>query len=184
MIGRDRGPGKYGIQHNPGHDFLRLVNFLEKADRDNPYLPFAGYLIPAVTVLGACCAIEGYINMIGKLVDPEWDEFDKGPIPIKDRINRIFEKIGKKADFSQGTLQRTLKLFKCRTELAHPQYVSKEEDRSAPLPDIFDSLDKEFSPAVSKDIAESTIGLILKETNLEHLRDHWRTDSYVGKACP
>lgn len=184
MIGRDRGPGEYGIQHNPGYDFLRLVNFLERADRNDPNLPFAGYLIPAVTVLGACCAIEAYINMVGKLIDPEWDEFDKGPVPIKDRISRIFEKLGKNADFSQGTFQRTLKLFKSRIELAHPRYVSKRKGRTAPLPDIFDTLDQEFPPPVSKQIAEATIDLILQEAELTHLRNHWRTDSYVGPSRP
>src|SRR5215216_6346659 len=67
-IRRDSSPGEYGIEHNPGYDFLRLVNFLQETDRNDPHLPFAGYLIPTVAFLAACCAIEGYVNTVGSIV--------------------------------------------------------------------------------------------------------------------
>jgi hypothetical protein len=102
----------------------------------------------------------------------------------KDRISRIYEKLGKGADFSRGTLQQALSLFKMRNDLAHPRYVNKKEHRATEIPDIFDVLDEKFPPDVSKRIADETIDLLLREANLTHLRNYWRSASYAGPGSP
>ncbi len=172
--------GKYSLVHNPGYDFLRLLHWMAEANPDDPNLPFAPYLIPTVAILGACCAIEGYINMVGQKVDSGWAEFDKGPVAIKKRIARIYSAVGKHADFSRDIWQQVLDLFEARIELVHPRYVEREEKRDTDIPDLFQLINAKYPPSKSQEIVEAAIDLLLSDTGLTELRDKYRFRTYSG----
>lgn len=176
----NRGPGVYGIDHNPGFDFMRLVRWLSETDENNENLPFAAYLLPTMTIISSCCAIEAYVNMVGNNLDENWDDIFKGPSPIKDRISEIYNKIGKKADFGKGVLQEVLKLFKKRNDLMHPKYVNYEEAGDKHIQNIFDEIDAEFPADESRRIAESAIESILSDAGMSDLKEHWWVRSYSG----
>jgi|SRR5213596_1693112 len=175
------GFGEYELSHNPGYDFMRLAKWLEKADPANENLPFAPYLIAPLALIAACCSIEGYINMIGLRVDNDWVSFDKGPVPIRKRIERIYESVGKTPDFGKDILQKGLSLFQMRVALVHPRYVSKSEVRDSDIPTAFDEVEAIFPPAVSRQLAEEVISLLLKDSDLENLKEHWRFGGYSQK---
>ena len=172
------GLGEYELSHNPGYDFMRLAKWLEKADPTNANLPFAPYFISPMALIAACCAIEGYINMIGLHVDNDWASFDKGPVTIRKRIERIYVSVGKTPDFGKGILQKCLDLFQMRVALVHPRYINKSEVRDSDIADMFDEVEAIFPPSVSRQLAENVISLLLKDTNLKHLKEHWRFGGY------
>ena len=119
--------------------------------------------------------------MIGLRVDSDWANFDKGPVPIKKRIARIYESVGKTPDFGKDILQKCLDLFQMRVALVHPRYVNKSEIRDSDIPDMFDEVEAIFPPDVSRQLAEDVIALLLKDTDLEHLKEHWRFGAYSQK---
>lgn len=153
---------------------------MKETDANNENLPFAPYLIPTIALLAGCCAIEGYINMVGQKVDPNWVEFDKGPVPIKDRIARLYGCVGEKADFSRGIWQRVLKLFKTRNELVHPRYIETEEERDADIPNVFQAVGSKYSPSRSMEISELAIDTLLADTKLTSLRHKYLLKTYHG----
>jgi hypothetical protein len=175
------GLGEYELSHNPGYDFMRLAKWLENADPTNEDLPFAPYFIPPLALIAACCAIEGYINMIGLHVDDDWANFDKGRVTLKERVERIYESVGKTPVFGKGILQTCINLFQMRGALVHPRYVNKSEVRDSDIPDMFDEVEAIFPPAVSRQLAEDVIALLLKDTDVEHLKEHWRFGGYSQK---
>ena len=169
---------EHTLIHNPGYDFRRLLNWISEADANNPDLPFAPYFLPVIGILAACCAIEGYVNMVGQKVDPSWAKFDKGPMPIRDRISRVYYCVGKKPLFSKGVWNKALSLFKMRNELVHPKYVQKAEKRK--IKTIFQTANKKYPPSDSKRIAEGAIDTLLKDTNLQTLKNVYQISTYAG----
>src|SRR3990172_5487773 len=139
MSNQKSSRAEHGLTHNPGYDFLRLVDWMNEAKAEDPNYPFAPYLIPAITVISACCGIEGFINMVGQKIDKGWDEFEKVERPIiKERLLRIYGIVGKNIDFGQGNWQRVIELFRMRNTLVHPQFVDKIETQVNEIPDIFE----------------------------------------------
>lgn len=172
--------GEHGLVHNPGYDFLRLLSWMEETNPEDPALPFGPYLIPTIAILSACCAIEGYTNMVGQKIDQDWESFDKGPIPIKERLSRIYDLNQKKIDFGEGIWQKVLELFKFRVSLVHPHYVEKAEKTKAEIPDLFDIVNSKYSVATIKEIAEAAVDKLLAETGNTNLRELYRRRSYHG----
>ena len=122
--------GIHELLHNPGYDFRRLVYWMNKTNVNDKNIHIAPYFIPVLALLGVCFSLEAYINMVGQKIDKDWNNFDKGPIPLKDRLKRIYSKLNKSLDCSKGIWQKVLVLFKIRVSLVHPQYVNKTETRS------------------------------------------------------
>lgn len=169
----------YGLFHNPGYDFLRLIYWM-KEEQNNPSPTIAPYFLPVLALLGACFSIDGYINMVGQKTDSDWLDFDKGPTPIKERIGRIYSKLDKPVKFDSGIWQKVLLLFKARTTLVHPRYIDLEEIRDNPIPDVFDETTKNFPILKTQAIAQEAIDTLLADANLSELRHFWELTSYSG----
>lgn len=103
--------GIHDIEHNPGHDFLNLLFHIKDPNPKEPNLEVPPVLIPTVALIAACCAIEAFVNMIGQKLDKEWSEFASGPVSIKDRIKRLYEKSGKRPNFGDGNITRSVEFF-------------------------------------------------------------------------
>lgn len=169
--------GEYELNHNPGDDFKEIVYCMND---EKPHI--APYFVPILALLGACFAIEAYINMVGQQVDPNWIKFDKGHIPLKDRLKRIYSKINKTLVCGQGIWQDVLKLFEMRIQLVHPVYINRKEIRIEKIPDIFDTVEKNYPPYKAKETLEKAIDALLNDTNLTHLRDVGKTEGYSGSV--
>jgi len=172
--------GEYRINHNPGYDFLRLLTWMDQIDPQDPRLPFGPYLIETIAVISACCALEGYLNMVGKEIDKEWNEFDKGFKPVKDKISHIYQIVGKEIDFGIGLWQEVLCLFKTRASLVHPRYNNKKEICEEEIPDLFQEVNSKYPTDKTKQIAEDAIDLLLLDTGLTRLRNLYLIRAYSG----
>jgi hypothetical protein len=172
---------EHGLTHNPGYDFLRLVYWMKEIKADDPNLPFAPYLITTISVISACCGIEGFINMVGQKIDKAWDIFEDEERPtIKERLSRIYTMIGKSINFGQGNWQKVIELFKTRNMLVHPQYVNKVEFRCDEIPDIFEQVNNSCSTTKVKTITEEAIDTLLSDAGLPNLRHVYHMRSYYG----
>lgn len=172
--------GTHGLLHNPGCDFQRLVYWMNKTDAVDENVHIAPYFIPTLALLGACFSLESYINMVGQTIDEDWNSFDKGPVPVKDRLERIYSKLNKSLNCGGGIWQEVLWLFKIRVSLVHPQYVNKTETRTEhyEIPTIFQKVKQEYPPEKSKRILENAIDALLKDADLLKLKDHWQMRTY------
>lgn len=174
--------GEYKLIHNPGYDFRELIYWMkdmEMGEKDEN-TPIAPYFIPILALIGACFAIEGYINMVGQHVDQNWKKFEKGPISVKKRIERIYLMLGKKLDLGHGIWHQVLDLFKSRIELAHPIYVSKTETRNTEIPTVFQRFEKKYPVLKSEKICDEAIDVLLADASLSHLKDEWTLAGYSG----
>lgn len=182
MMKSKQTTGKHELIHNPGYDFRRLIYWMKDMEMDekDESIPIAPYFIPILALIGACFAIEGYINMVGQHVDPNWKNFDKGPISVKKRLERIYSMLGKKLHLGHGIWQKVLDLFKSRNELVHPIYVSKTEIRNNEIPTVFDRIEQKYPVSNSEKICEEAINVLLAEANVSHLKNHWKLDGYSG----
>jgi len=167
--------GKYELIHNPGDDFKELVYWMN--DKESHIPP---YFIPVLALLGTCFAIEGYINMVGQQVDPDWSKFERGHITLKDRLERIYSRINKTLICGNGIWQNVLEIFKIRIEIVHPTYRNQEEIRTEAIPDIFDIVKKKYPQSKSREILENAIDTLLKDTDLNHLKDIGKIEGYSG----
>jgi hypothetical protein len=101
----EKDKGEHKLIHNPGHDFRRVVYWMKKIDTNGDQSLIAPYFIPILALLGACCAIEGYVNTVGQHIDPKWADFEKGPIPLRKRLQRIYANLNKNLELGQGLWQ-------------------------------------------------------------------------------
>jgi len=172
--------GEYELFHNPGYDFRRLIRWMKGIDPYNEKNPIAPYFIPILALLGACFAIEGYINAVGRHVDSNWTNFEKGPIALKKRLQRIYSKLKKKLDCGQGIWQEVLSLFKARVEIAHPKLVHKTERRANEISTLFERVAQDYPRSESERICEQAIDVLLADSGLQDLKDQWLWGGYVG----
>lgn len=179
------GKEKFGkrenkLIHNPGYDFLRLVNWMDESDKSNSDPTIAAYLKETVALIFACCAFEGYINMVGQNIDENWNwnMAKKRNVSIKDRISQIYAKIHKEVVFGEGIWQEILGLFKTRASLVHPKYIEKQQENE--IPDLFQIINAKYPTTKTKQLVETAINTLLKDTDLEHLRDLTQVKYYHG----
>jgi hypothetical protein len=174
--------GKYELIHNPGYDFRRLIYWMKdlEIDEKDENMPIAPYFIPVLALIGACFAIEGYINMVGQHVDQNWQNFEKGPISIRKRVERIYLMLDKQLELGHGIWQQVLNLFKFRIELVHPKYVSKTEVRKTEILTVFDRVEQKYPVLKSEKICDEAIDVLLADASLSHLKNQWSMGGYSG----
>lgn len=180
MNERENPIGEHELCHNPGYDFLRLLNWLEEADPENPSLPFAAYFLPVLSILAGTCAIEGYVNMVGQQLDPKWSSFDTGPKSMKARLRKAYLAARKTVDFESPVWQDALAMFEMRNTLVHPRYVDVTERRDSEIPDVFQRASNAWPPARCRQVAEATVDALLQDTALQDLREEWQSRGYSG----
>jgi hypothetical protein len=84
-------------------------------------------------------------------------------------------------DFGGGVMQRVVNLFQMRRLLVHPEFQDACEERSSPLPSLFDHVEVDYPTAKSREIAESFREGLLRDSKLE---DPWWTQGYAEKQKP
>jgi hypothetical protein len=171
---------EFALVHNPGYDFLRLIDWMQESESNPSASIIAPYFFPVLALLGACFAIEGYVSMVGQKLDADWEEFDKGRVTFKQKIKKIYSMLDRSIDFEKGIWQRANLMFNKRGKLAHPCFVSSKEPSQQKIPDIFDVIAKEYPPTISKEIAEMAIDILLADSNLDKFRHFSKLETYHG----
>lgn len=64
---------RFDMQHNPGHDFLRMLDWCRAAKEEDFRKVFTGYARNPVAVLLGGATVEGYVNYVGHSIIPDWD---------------------------------------------------------------------------------------------------------------
>lgn len=62
---------------------------------------------------------EAYLNYVGPIVEPDWDDFDKAS-PLA-KLRHVACVVGLPLDSSRRPLQNVLELFRFRNSMAHPR---------------------------------------------------------------
>ena len=107
-----------GQFHNPGYEYLKLIYLMKDSQVYDSSQGTSVHFLPLLALQSARLAIDGYVDQVGRQIDPAWDKSDHVTASIKERIARIYKKTGKPVDFKRGVWKGVLTLFEM-TELIH-----------------------------------------------------------------
>ena len=101
------------MRHNVANGMIRVVRWASEAKEEDFNRVFAADTRPLIALIFARSAIEGYTNYVGQNLMNDWLAFSKGTMPnqkgrpgIKDKIKRIYAKLGKGVSFSSRDFYR------------------------------------------------------------------------------
>jgi hypothetical protein len=144
---------EYDLRHNPGYDFLRMLEWCAKADASAFVAVFAAYARSPIAILLAGAAIEGYVNYGGHAVVPNWDAYVKSARTFSEKLKRVFAERKKTVALDSGVYQRTIALLTFRGSLAHPRFTQHIEKRGSPPPTLFDHIEADYPASRVLEIA-------------------------------
>ena len=81
---------EYDMQHNPGHDLVRMLTQAAQAEQKHFNKCFASYARNPIAVLLGAAAIEGYTNYVGSNVSRDWDSYIKTTKGFSEKLKRLF----------------------------------------------------------------------------------------------
>jgi hypothetical protein len=179
----------YQMRYNVANDMIRVVRWASEAKEEDFNRVFAAYTRPLIALIFACSAIEGYTNYVGQqLMMEDWLAFSKGTMPdqkgrpgIKDKIKRIYAKLGKDASFSSGIFNEVCDLFEKRGYLMHPALDERAFTGEAPPADIVEMIGEDYIPAKVCSLSNKFQEKILEDSQV---RDLTSLISYNEKINP
>jgi hypothetical protein len=145
---------------NYGYDYLTSIYWMKDVQVNSPSEQILFYL-PAKAVLSACLAIEGYVNVVGCKVDPQWVPMDKENMPIKNRLLRIFTNLNRSLVLDNGIWADVLALFDLQEKLSHYDLASIYGMPETDIPEIFREIERGYPIRLTHAIAEEAIQLLL-----------------------
>jgi len=167
---------------------LRIASWASGAKKEAYNAVFAAYTRPLITLIFAAASIEGYTNYVGQTIDPHWMRFSNGMLEgekrrpgIRDKIERVYDRLGIKADFRSGIFQQVVRLFDLRGQLMHPTLDEREFTGKAPPADITELAEIAFSPEKAEKLARDRKKRILSDSGVRDLT--WSL-SYAEKINP
>ena len=150
-------PGKL---QNPGYEYLIGIYWMKDAQ-----IALSSektrYYLPAKALLSACLAIDGYVNVVGSKVDPQWETIDEESTPIKERLSRIYQSLNLPLDFNRGIWGDVLLIFRLRENLRQFELGSAYNAKEDTLPPIFQVVAQNYPIRMTHSIAEEAIELLL-----------------------
>ncbi len=172
---------EYDMRHNPGRDFIRMLEWCAEAESSAFDAVFAAYVRNPIAILLAGAAIEGYVNYAGHALVPNWDGFVKTARTFSGKLKRVFDERSKTVDLNLGVYQRTIALLTFRGSLAHPRFTQVVETRNSPPPTLFDHIDADYPATRVLEIATAFRDQFLSDVGLEDL---WWTQGYRQRPRP
>ncbi len=170
---------EYDLRHNPGRDFLRMLEWCAKAEEAAFNAVFAAYARNPIAILLAGAAIEGYVNYAGGAVVPNWDAYVTTSKTMSQKLKRVFTERGKTVATDSGVYQQTIALLKFRGFLAHPRFSHRVEKRSSPPPTLFDHIDADYPATRVLEITTRFRERFLADVGLDDL---WWKQAYAGTS--
>jgi len=145
---------------NPGYEVLKDIYWM-KAAQGNLASEKTRYYLPAKALLSACMAIDGYVNVVGSRVDPQWEYIDEESTPIKERLIRIYKSLNRPLDFNRGIWEDVLLIFNLREDINRYELASIYGMQEAVVPAIFKVIEQKYPIRLTHAIAEGAIELLL-----------------------
>ena len=145
---------------NDGYEYLTSIYWMKDVQVKTPSEEILYYL-PAKAVLAACLAIEGYVNVVGCKVDPQWIRMDTENTSIMDCLLRIYTKLNQPLVLDQGIWADVLTLFDLREKLSHFNLASIYGMPETDTPEIFKEIEQGYPIRLTHSIAEEAIQLLL-----------------------
>jgi hypothetical protein len=172
---------EYEMHHNPGRDFLRMLEWCASAESPAFDAVFAAYARSPIAILLAGAAIEGYVNYAGHAVVPNWDAFIKTGKTFSDKLKRFFAARNKTIALDGGIYQRTIALLTFRGSLAHPRFTQLVEKRDSPPPTLFDQTETDYPASRVLEITTAFRARFLADVGLHDL---WWKQGYAQIPRP
>lgn len=151
----------YGSLQPSGYEFLKLIYWMKDAQTDATSAKRSPYSLPVKALLSACLAIEGYVNVIGCRLDPDWEDLDEEDTSIQERVARIFKKIEQPISFDKGVWKDVCDLFILRAELIRTGLMKLHGLQEEEYPAVFREVAEEYPIRLTQAIAEETIEQLL-----------------------
>jgi hypothetical protein len=166
---------EYELRHNPGYDFLRMLDWCVKADATAFDAIFPAYARSPIAILLAGAAIEGYLNYAGHALVPDWEHCVRTAKTFSQKLKRIFTAREKTVVLDSGVYQRAIALVTFRGSLAHPRFTHTVEARESPPPTQFDHVEADYPATRVLEIATSFRDSFLADVGLDDLwwRQHY-----------
>ena len=157
-----------GQFHNNGYQHLKSIYLLKAAQAQAPLQASSMYILPLMAVQRARSAIDAYIDLTGRKIDPAWDEVDRKTTPIRERITYILGKTGQAPSFESDTWTEVLALFETarliKCDLTEMRQIRRDE-----IPEEFKDIAVEYPIYRSLAIAEQAIDLLLEQPGINNL---------------
>ena len=145
---------------NPGYSYLLDIYWMRDAQAvASPEK--TRYYLPAKALLNACSAIDGYINVVGNMVDPQWKEIDEETAPIKTRLFRIFRCLGLPLELKQDLWENVLLLFILSEKINQHKLTDVYDAKEENVPNVFKLVAQNYPIRVTHAIAEEAIEFLL-----------------------
>jgi hypothetical protein len=152
-----------GRFYNPGYEYLMGIYWMKEAQVVLSS-EATRYYLPAKAVLRACLAIDGYVNDMGRKVDPDWETIDEETTPIKERLTRINKNLKQPIDLNQTIWKETLLFFRLREQLNRFELESIYGMPEAEVPEIFKEIEQKYPIRMIHAITEEAIQHLLNIT--------------------
>ena len=149
-----------GQFNNPGYEYLKLIYLMKDAQVYDSSQSTSPHFLPLLALQSARLAIEGYIDLVGRKIEPTWDETDYESASIKKRIAHIYKKTGKPVDFKKGIWKEALTLF----DMAGRIHTNPSEFRNAQdaeIPESYRDVSTKYPIHRSQAIAEEAVEALL-----------------------
>ena len=149
-----------GQFNNPGFEYLKLIYLMKDAQANDSSGGISPHFFPLLALQSARLAIEGYIDLIGRQIDPAWSESDRKTISIKDRIAIIYKKTGKPVNLKNGIWKEALTLFDM-AGLIHTNPSEFKNARESEIPETYRDVASKYPVQLSLAIAEQAVEALL-----------------------
>jgi hypothetical protein len=151
---------KDGKFTNPGYEYLKMIYLMKDAQAQDSSKNTSPYFYPLLALQSACLAIEGYVDLVGRQIDPVWDDSDQESVSIKKRVTHIYKKAGKKVNFRKGIWKDVLTLYnRARRIRKNPSKFRNAPE--AEIPKSYRDVAKKYPIHRSQAIAEEAVEALL-----------------------
>ena len=157
-VGTDDSTG--GQFENPGYEYLKLIYLMKEAQANDSSQDTSPHFFPLLALQSACLAIEEYIDLVGRKIDPVWNEPGNEIDSIKRRVAHIYKKTGKPVDFKKGIWKETFTLF----DMAGLIQRNPSEFRNAyeaEIPEVYKDVATKYPIHLSLAIVEQAVEALL-----------------------
>jgi len=152
--------------YNPGYEHLKAIYLLKKAQAKAPLQDSSVYILPLMALQSACRAIEEYVNLTGRKVDPIWDETNWSATSLQEKIACIYKKIGQIPHFKKGIWKDVSSLFET-TGLIEGNLFKMQQLQKEEIPRKLKSIAVEYPIYRSQAVAEEAIDLLLDISDIK-----------------
>lgn len=147
--------------NNPGYEYLKLIYLMKDAQAYASSQSASPHHLPLLALHMARCAIDEYVELVGRQIDSAWDKIDHESASIKERVAHIYQKTGEPVDFKKGIWKDVLTLFDM-AECIHTNPSEFRNARDAEIPEIYRDAATKYPIHRSQAVAEEAVEALLE----------------------